>query len=239
MRIMDVHSISTLELSNYLNVIRGFLLKKKFFEHHLYSTTDYKIENTKSFGLGNGLFLRYNPEPDIWTAGSEHDSFFWIGSMFRDDDRSSLHKKEFTVVDIYLKNKAMRDVVDFFLAILKNMESSLKLKSLSKLPTRYISHAEFNQMPATDERFWAIVTNYPVDESFYDEREGTATKKFEIFFVDGEEKVEIAACGVLGDNLNKSMFVKEKSRIVDKKIAEKKFIGFGFGIERLIYLYRR
>ena len=70
-------------ISLFLNTIRSFLVKKGYFEHHLYSSLDYKIENTDTFKLKDNLYMRYNPEPDIWQVGEKHDDFFWIGSMFR------------------------------------------------------------------------------------------------------------------------------------------------------------
>jgi len=53
--------------------------------------------------------------------------------------------------------------------------------------------------------YWLIVTDYPINESFYDAkgRDGGLTSKFEIFFVDEGNCIEIAACGNLGENLNK------------------------------------
>ena len=89
-------------LSSAINSIRDFLLKRKFFQTHLYSTTHYKIENTATFEVKKDVFLRYNPEPDIWKIGEHYDKFFWIGSMFRNEPKlSPIHSYEFTVVDIY------------------------------------------------------------------------------------------------------------------------------------------
>src|SRR5271168_2407246 len=89
-------------LSKFINAIRSLLLKQNFFEHHLYSTLNYKIENTDTFEIKKDLYLRYNPEPDIWQVGKMHDKFFWIGSMFRNENKlDNLHQYEFTVVDVY------------------------------------------------------------------------------------------------------------------------------------------
>src|SRR3989344_3456471 len=111
----NIHNISTLTLSRYINLIRSFLILNNFFEHHLYSTTPYKIENTETFKLKDSLFLRYNPEPDIWSVREKYNNFFWIGSMFRNERKlTPLHRNEFTVVDIYMENKEMSDVLKLF-----------------------------------------------------------------------------------------------------------------------------
>ena len=49
--------------------------------------------------------------------------------------------------------------------------------------------------------------------------------------------MEIAACGTLGKNYNQTMFIRGDTKFLDRKILNRKFIGFGVGLERLIYLY--
>ena len=58
----NINEVSTLELSNYVNVIRKMLLMDGFFEHHLYSTTNYKIEDTDCFKVDNETIWKFNPE---------------------------------------------------------------------------------------------------------------------------------------------------------------------------------
>ena len=228
-------------LSRFINAARKFLLTKGFFEHHLYSTLNYKIENTATFEIEKGRFLRYNPEPDIWTAGERYDKFFWIGSMFRDEPKvSSLHKKEFTVIDTYILG-GMNEAVDLFMQIIGEIELELNLSRLSKLPIKYVRHRDFGRGELEDGRYWLVVTDYPIVESFYDlpsEHSADETKKFEIYFVYNKQSIEIAACGNLGENLNKKNFIKNAHKIVNHKVLDKGFVGFGFGIERLIHLYQ-
>ena len=82
-------------LSIFINTIRDFLKRQDYFEHHLYSTLSYKIENTDTFEIKKNLYLRYNPEPDIWQVGMRQDKFFWIGSMFRNETKlDDLHRYE-------------------------------------------------------------------------------------------------------------------------------------------------
>lgn len=109
------------QLSLAINSIRRFLINENFFEVHLYSTINYKIENTIFFKLKNNLFLRFNPEPDIWKVGLNHNKFFWIGSMFRNEPKlSPLHAYEFSVTDIYeIGDK--ETVKKKFIAILKQL----------------------------------------------------------------------------------------------------------------------
>jgi len=128
-------------LSLFVNTIRNFLKKQGYFEHHLYSMLNYKIENTDTFQVREGLYLRYNPEPDIWQVGIDMDKFFWIGSMFRNENRlDDLHQYEFTVVDIYQAQGTLEMVIKMYLEILEALETELKLISLSKLEVRYMTH---------------------------------------------------------------------------------------------------
>jgi len=229
-------------LSLIINTLRATLLKQGFFEHHLYSTQKYKIENTDTFKVKNGLFLRYNPEPDIWQVGEKYDRFFWIGSMFRNEKRlSKFHRNEFTVIDIYFPHGTMKMVVAKFLSLLKALETGLHLQPLSKLPVRYLSHEEFAKQKALlRSSFWMVVTDYPVSESFYDTKGKNRlhTNKFEIFYVHNGVSLEIAACGKLGENINKINYIKGAKKLLNKKVAKKEFIGFGFGLERIAYTYK-
>lgn len=230
-------------ISLFLTAIRAELIKRGFFEHHLYSTLDYKIENMDTFKLKDGLYMRYNPEPDIWQVGERHDHFFWIGSMFRNEKKlDKIHRYEFTVVDIYLKQGKTAQVVKTFLSILGVLEKKLHLRSLSKLAVKQMTHEEFARLGNTKLKgnFWLIVTDYPINESFYDTqgKDDKHTSKFEIFFVKNGNATEIAACGQLGENLNKENYIKGKKKLITPKLAQKKFIGFGFGVERLAQIYQ-
>lgn len=231
-------------LSLFINPIREHLLNKGFFEHHLYSTIPYKIEKTDCFKVKKGLYLRYNPEPDIWQVGFQHDNFFWIGSMFRDEKRvSQLHRNEFTVVDIYQAQGSMASVVGRFIEILEVLEQKLELTSISKLNVEYITYSEFadGHHDKSEGNHWLVVTDYPTEESFYDAKgiDEKHTQKFEIFFIENGKPTEIAACGKLGPNLNKRNFIKDGGGFLEASLDQKNFTGFGFGLERLIQIYDR
>lgn len=210
------------------------LLQKGFFEHHLYACVPYTISNTDYLTAGN-MFLRVNPEPDIWKAGAYYDKFFWIGSMFRNERPSPLHRQEFTVVDIYVRHAEQEDVAGFFLEILRHLERSLGLSALSQEPVSTMTYRQFHACKELPDG-WIVVERYPVDESFYDGMlEENRSFKFEIFHK-GKELVEIAACGKLGENHNPLQRVSDLSA-VDTQALRKEFTGFGFGVERLMYLY--
>jgi hypothetical protein len=230
-----------LTLSHFINIVRAYLLGRDFFEHRLYSSVPYKIENTDYFKLKDGLFLRVNPEPDIWEIGTEYDHFFWIGSMFRKEKKlSSIHQYEFTVADIYLKNGSQSDVLNLFFSILDMLEERLGLKKLSESLVQYMTYEEFHttKLPKSKDASWIVVTDYPNNESFFDQKIDTSkTSKFEIYFVKNGEATEIAACGTLGDNRNEKQYIQGKNSKISKKLLDKKFIGFGFGMERLIRIY--
>ena len=238
----NVSEISTLELSDYVNAVRKMLLIEGFFEHHLYSMTNYRIEDTEYFKIEDESYLRFNPEPEIWIIGEKYDKFFWIGSLFRKEKKlTPVHKKEFTVVDIYLREKDQKDMISFFFKILGQIEKYLGLHNLSKLPIEYVKYGQFkNERLNKHKRYWIVVTNYPIEESFYDKENKLKdeTTKFEIYFVNEGNTIELAVGGNLGENLNKKKFIKYETKFVNKKALTKNFVGFGFGVERLIYIYR-
>ncbi len=238
----NVSEVPTMELSNYINVIRKMLLIDGFFEHHLYSTTNYKIEGTECFKVEDETYLRFNPEPEIWLIGDKYDKFFWIGNLFRKEKKlTPIHKKEFIVVDIYLKEKDRKDMVSLFFKILEYIEKSLNLQNISKLPIENISYSQFkNENLNKHEQYWLVVADYPIEESFYDKENKlkNGTTKFEIYFINEGNAVELAVGGNLGENLNKKRFIRNGDKFVNKKIFSRNFIGFGFGVERLIYVYK-
>jgi aspartyl/asparaginyl-tRNA synthetase len=237
----DTNYAQQYTLSRVINALRSALLNRGFFEHHLYSTIDYKIENTDTFKVKDQLYLRYNPEPDIWQVGDKHNKFFWIGSMFRNEKKlSKVHRYEFTVLDIYLKQGTMKILIETFLSLLRDLEKTLRLPILSDKEVRYISYDEFhNSKKKFKGNFWLVLTDYPTYESFYDTpgKDRNHSNKFEIFYMKNGVPLEIAACGELGENLNKINYIKGAKKLLNKKIADKKFIGFGFGLERLAHLY--
>lgn len=127
------------------------------------------------------------------------------------------------------------------LSILKELESKLHLTKLSKLKVHHMTYDELSKSPKLKGSFWLILTDYPVSQSFYDTKgkDSSHTSKFEIFLVDKGKATEIAACGTLGENLNKQNYIKGKKDILSKSISKKKFIGFGFGVERLARIYNQ
>ncbi|MBU6500743.1 MAG: hypothetical protein KGJ89_03220 [Patescibacteria group bacterium] len=231
-------------VSLFINVLREELMRRGFFEQHLYSMINYRIENTDSFKVRNKLYLRYNPEPDIWRAGEQYNKFFWIGSMFRDEKSPSrFHLREFTVIDIYLKGGTVKSVIKTFLHLLTILEKKLYLPRLSKLKIKYVRYDDLVLLKRSDfnDRFWLVLTDYPTEESFYDTRgkDEVHTSKFEIFYVNNGKLLEIAACGRLGKNLNRVNYIRGVKSLIGGKLISKRFMGFGFGLERLVHIYHK
>lgn len=63
------------------------------------------------------------------------------------------------------------------------------------------------------------------------------TTKFEIFFYNKDTLVELASGGLVGRNINSYMHIKNEDDFVNKGVFDRRFMGLGFGLERLIYLY--
>lgn len=228
--------INNEQLSLAIKSIRYFLFEKNFFETHLYSMINYKIENTRTFQLRENVFLRYNPEPDIWKIGQKYDNFFWIGSIFRDEPLlSEIHSYEFTLVDIYeIGNK--ENVKKRLIELLTRLENDLNLKPLS----RKIIEIDYNDEKdlIQEKECWILVKNYPNNKSFYDKSlDNKRTEKFEFFYKNNSSITEIVACGKLGENINSNKYIKNENKIVLKEPLNKGFIGFGIGLERLLLLY--
>jgi|SRR3989344_4802251 len=241
MNMKTIKEINLVKLSAHINAFRDYFLHNDFFEQTLYSTVPYVVTNTDSFKLKDNLFLRYFPEPEIWVAQEQSEKFFWIGSLFRDEKEiTKIHNYEFKIVDFYIKDSSMEKIVAVFFESLRFIESSLSLSGLSKLETIFITHDDFNagKFDHVGKR-WLVVTNYPKEESFYDavSEDKKTTSKFEIMFINAGEITEIAAAGVIGENLNKTKIIIDTKTIFQENIFTKNFIGLGFGVERLIYLY--
>lgn len=235
---MILMKVDNEKLSLAIQSIRKYLLKENFFDVHLYSTNTYIIENTRFFQLKDALFLRVNPEPDIWKTGTSYPKFFWIGSLFRNEKcLSTLHSYEFTVVDIYEKGRK-EQVKKRFSSILNQLERDLSLQPLSK------SFVEvdygFSSDAICEEECWVLIKNYPKNKSFYDRDNGNGTtQKFELFYKKKDELVEIVACGELGENVNPEQFIKNENDFVQRDSFQKGLVGFGIGLERLLLLYSR
>lgn len=237
----NIREIDSLELSKYINYFREFLIGKGFFEHSLYSIVNYKLENVSSFKLKNGLFLRYGTEPDVWKVGQSFDKFFWIGSLFRNEENlTEIHNYEFKVLDYYIKNGSIEDILDIFSKLLKKTEEIMQLKRrLSKFNFEQVSYENFmrNKLKK-DQNCWLIVDDYPKEESFYDGLPNIElTTKFEIFFYNKGKPIELASGGLVGRNINNYMYIKNEDDFVNKEIFDRRFMGLGFGLERLMYLY--
>ena len=143
---------------------------------------------------------------------------------------------------MYQAQGTMDMVIKKYIDILKIIEEKQKLPALSGLEIRYMTHKDFSvsDKNALNGKYWLVVTDYPINESFYDVgRNNDLTSKFEIFFVEDGNCTEIAACGNLGDNLNQNNFISNGQTFINKDLVGKGFIGFGIGLERLIGLYNR
>lgn len=238
-----IKEINLLRISEYINVCRDYFSKNNFFEQTLYSSVPYAVTNTDSFQLKNNLFLRYFPEPEIWVAQETSDKFFWIGSLFRNEKEiTKIHNYEFKIVDFYIKDASTKEIVNLFFELLRSIEKTLGLAGLSKLEIIFITYENFNAGKFDHSgKHWLIVTDYPKEESFYDaisENQKT-TSKFEIMFVNSGEITEIATAGIIGKNLNptRTIINTDDSFGFSENVYAKNFIGLGFGVERLIYLY--
>ena len=73
--------------------------------------------------------------------------------------------------------------------ILKKLEDKLNLLNLSELEVQYMTHEDFSNIDKNklSGKYWLVVTDYPVNESFYDTQgKGNGhTSKFEIFLTRG------------------------------------------------------
>ncbi len=134
----------------------------------------------------------------------------------------------------------MDDVLDIFSLLLKKAEETMHLKRrLSKFNFEHVSYKNLmkNKLKK-DQKCWIIVADYPEEESFYDSLPNIKlTTKFEIFFCDKDKLIELASGGLVGKNINSYMYIKNEDDFVNKEVFDRRFMGLGFGLERLIYLY--
>ena len=231
---IDSHGISL-----YVNAFRKALLGDGYFEHTLPSLLPYKVTTTPSFAVAGNQYLRYGTEPDVWRVGDRYDRFFWIGSLFRHElNKDRTHAFEFTLVDFYMRQGTLEDLVAQFESLLRHAERALDLPPLSSIG---VVRVPFQRFGADSFRLakpsWVAVTGYPVTESFYDTLDEADTNKFELYYVGQEQAIEIASAGVVGPNVNPLMYVENIDRDSDRQIFEKQFAGLGFGVARLAFVY--
>ena len=235
----SIEDIDSHGISLYVNAFRKALLGDGFFEHTLPSLLPYKVETTPCFAVAGNQYLRYGTEPDVWRIGDRYEKFFWIGSLFRHEvNKDRTHAFEFTLVDFYLQRGSLENLVAQFESLLRHVEGALDLPPLSSIG---VIRVHFHRFDADSFRLatpsWVAVTGYPVTESFYDTLDEADTNKFELYYVDQEQAIEIASAGVVGPNVNPLMYVENIDRDSDRQIFEKQFAGLGFGVARLALVY--
>lgn len=238
-----IKDINLVELSKYISAFRGFFAGQGYFEQALYSTVPYAVTNTDTFKVKEGLFLRHYPEPEIWAAAKEADKFFWIDSLYRNENAiDKIHNYEFKVVDFYIKNATPQEIIGVFLEALNQLEQKMSLPSLSKKGVKYITYDNFEKgLYDRTGTYWLAITDYPKNESFYDAPLGgrQVTSKFELMFAAPGEITEIAAAGIIGENMNSVRRIENSPDLkFSEEVYAENFMGLGFGVERLIYLYK-
>jgi aspartyl/asparaginyl-tRNA synthetase len=218
------------------SVSRRFFTQLQFTEISLPSHTSYKIEGVRSFKVAPGMYLRYTPEPDAWIHSEGLHQFFWIGSIFRNNTPSPWHSNEFSMVACYARSKTTTTMVSVFFALLREIEQTLEGHALSKAPLRYATYAEFNSGFDRKHNGWVVVTEYPKEQSFYDQMSAAGnTLRYGIYFIHEGKAALIASGGTVGENMNKKMKIREFK--LPKDSLNDRIASLRIGVERLITLY--
>jgi hypothetical protein len=182
-------------------------------------------------GLGQ---LRFNTEPEIWSASSSTDRFYSISPLFRKETEvNPLRRSAFFVVDFYQPGSP-KSVLPIFTSILDELSRAGLTAGLSRLR---FDEAQYDPMidgPRTTESHtrWVVTTGYDPQHSFYEvDRNGISTRQ-EIFLVTPLGHLEVGVFGITGWNRNPDYVVRsEKGRAVSPDFGR---CGMCIGLERLL-----
>lgn len=236
---MDIKSINSKEIIPFINSARQFLLNSYFKEFILPIYTSYSISNIEQIKTETEKTLRTTTEPEIWLIAEDSMKFFCITSLFRRENKESkLHKEEFRIIDFYKKQSTKDEILEIGIQMLENFEQQNNLRFLSKLNMIEIEHENFEKACKNILTPTIVnVTNYPVEESFYDEvnPETGKTYKGELFYIDDEHEIEFSVYGKVANNRNPVNKLIENSNI---ESYPDNLFGMCFGFERIILVYK-
>nr|VFJ63611.1 MAG: tRNA synthetases class II (D, K and N) [Candidatus Kentron sp. FW] len=227
---------NNLLLSSTIQEIRKFLYSRNFFEKHLYGFSG-KITGTFPISTDKGV-LRVSPEPDVWIVPKDISQFFFLGSLFRNEEVDDQHYYEFTTADLYIRGGNAGRLIQLFWELIQTLTECALISDISKLEVSAVSFNAFSQSKIVSENEtekWVLVTHYPIEDSFYDAMlDQNVTQKSELFYlIPGHPPVELASLGRVGKNQNPNIKSDNPNLELEQYISEEIF-GFCFGIERLL-----
>lgn len=235
---IDIKEIDTLLISKYINLLRTFFISKGFEEIVLSDITTYNYNDSEQIKTTSGERLRNTTEPEIWEIGMNYDKFFCIPSLFRNEKMASdIHKKEFKIIDFYIKESNEDEILDYYIEVLQYIEQKLDLFKLSELEVKCCNFEEFEKITSNNQNISILkVRNYPITESFFDaiDENTGQSKKGELFFLDGNRAIEFGVFGQVGENKNPNNCINS---LHIEKVKNAKLYGMCLGIERIIFCY--
>lgn len=238
---IDIRTIDNLTLSQFCHHLRTFFINKNFEEIVLFDTSVYEVASTNQIRTETGDYLRATTEPDIWETGLKYDKFFCITSLFRNEQLNSLfHKREFKVLDFYIKNSTEKEILTLLFDCLSYLENQLNTPSLSDIN---ISRCTFEAAQNINYHQYTNqilqIVQYPIEESFYDDIDQSTgkTKKGEFFYIHDATPIEFGVYGQVGDNKNHTQRITN-FKFDHENICSLNIYGACIGIERLITCYQ-
>jgi hypothetical protein len=233
--VAKLSDISPFELGRAVTHIREFLTPRGFHEVILNPFDAFPIDfKDDVLDLQNEGQLRFNTEPEIWSAASSAEKFYSISPLFRrENSHNLLRRSAFFILDIY-QISPPEALLPIFKGIIDALAEASITPSLKGLP---IVEGTFD--PTTDgptgqfeKAQWVITSGYNASNSFYEVDAGGHSTRREIFLMTPSGFLEVGVVGITGWNRNPEYHIRDsKGPDVTPDLNRS---GLGIGIERLL-----
>ena len=179
--------------------------------------------------------LRFNTEPEIWSASKETARYYSIGPLFRREAGTNpLRRLAFFLVDFYQPGPPEL-LLPVFRQLLDSLGRAGLAVQLSSLPFEEIEYdpvADGPRIAKTAKPKWLIAYGYDSAHSLFEIDAAGVSSRRELFLITPRGFLEIAAFGLTGWNHNPNYrFRSEAFKPPKPDLGQS---GMGIGLERLL-----
>lgn len=234
-----LRDLTPYELGKAASGIRAFLTSLQFQEVLLNPLSIYPIDYLDEVidiaGIGQ---LRFNTEPEIWSAGQSAERFYSISSLFRKETTvNPLRRLSFFAVEFYQHGTpdSLLPVFRGVLAELAKGDFSRKLNELHFDNANYDSVTDSPKLSRFDTR-WVVTSGYDPENSFYEVDEDGRSTRREVFLITPVGYLEVGVFGITGWNQNPAYIGRSGQTATIRPDFGRS--GMCFGLERLLLAER-
>jgi len=231
----SLNDVSPIDLAKSSAAIRRYFSALQFDEVTLGPFDAYPIdyggEVIDVAGVGQ---LRFNTEPEIWTARGDSKRFFSISDLFRRESEINLLRRvNFIIVDFYQPGSGVEELLGVFGELLKHLQRHGYVGRLADLKSSVGEYDPVEDAPRLDspDTGWVVTRGYDAAHSFFEVDDSGASTRNELFLVTPWGHLEIGAMGIAGWNRNPAYALRDGRTHLCPPLA---LWGMGFGLERLL-----